>query len=110
MKLKNLKTLSKQNKELFVDVYREVSQNSRFNESEQYIQHGKTTVKMHAITVTLFALNISEKFKIKVNKRELIRGALLHDYFLYDWHERKLSNLHGFRHPKRALREHSNLD
>ncbi len=32
------------------------------------------------------------------------RGALLHDYFLYDWHDPDPSHrLHGFHHPARAL-------
>jgi uncharacterized protein len=34
----------------------------------------------------------------------LIRGALLHDYYLYDWHKKhKGHRLHGFRHPSWAL-------
>ena len=39
---------------------------------------------------------------IRYKKRELIRGALLHDYFLYDWH-RAQKRLHGFTHPSAAL-------
>lgn len=35
----------------------------------------------------------------------MIRGALLHDYFLYDWHEKSDDHrLHGFTHPARALK------
>ncbi len=31
-------------------------------------------------------------------------GALLHDYFLYDWHVPNAeTRLHGLRHPRRAL-------
>lgn len=38
------------------------------------------------------------------HERDLIRGALLHDYFLYDWHiPDPTHRLHGFRHPGRAL-------
>ena len=34
----------------------------------------------------------------------MIRGALLHDYFLYDWHiPDKNHRLHGFIHAKKAL-------
>ena len=44
----------------------------------------------------------------------MIRGALLHDYFLYDWHEKGENHrLHGFYHPKRALlnaRKHFDLN
>ena len=40
-----------------------------------------------------------------MNRRNLVRGALLHDYFLYDWHiSRKDHRWHGFRHAGTALR------
>lgn len=39
---------------------------------------------------------------------QLIRGALLHDYFLYDWHNQLTPHhLHGFFHPGVALRNAS---
>lgn len=41
---------------------------------------------------------------MKINMTSLIRGALLHDYFLYDWHEKnKWHSLHGYTHAARAL-------
>lgn len=103
--MKKLNVLSRENKELFIEIYNEVSTNSRFEECANYMHHGDTSIKKHAITVTLLALNLSEKLNIKVNKRYLIRGALLHDYFLYDWHDMKLKDLHGFHHPTKALKE-----
>lgn len=103
--MNKLKILSEENKELFREIYREVRSNSRFEECGLYMHHGDTSIKKHVITVTLLALNLSEKFNIKVNKRYLIRGALLHDYFLYDWHDKKLKELHGFHHSAQALRE-----
>ena len=37
-----------------------------------------------------------------------MRGALLHDYFLYDWHEKDPEHrLHGFHHPSTALKRAS---
>lgn len=50
---------------------------------------------------------MSEKLHIRCSRRELIRGALLHDYFLYDWHipdDENPHRLHGFYHPGVALR------
>ncbi len=47
---------------------------------------------------------IAEKYRIRVNCHALIRGALLHDYFLYDWHEKDDSHKwHGFYHAGKAL-------
>lgn len=35
----------------------------------------------------------------------MIRGALLHDYFLYDWHDGKRERwIHGFTHPMKAYK------
>jgi len=48
---------------------------------------------------------IAWKLHLNVTYPSLIRGALLHDYFLYDWHERSRDHrLHGFFHPRRALK------
>ena len=104
-KIRELSTLSDENRELFISVYKEISGNPRFKECENYISHGNTTVMTHVISVTLLALNLSEKLKIDVDKRQLIRGALLHDFYLYDWHNKSLGELHGFHHPRHALRE-----
>ena len=45
-----------------------------------------------------------ERMGVRVDRPSLIRGALLHDYFLYDWHDPDPSHrLHGFTHPAAAL-------
>ena len=77
-----------------------------FQKTKEHIQHGNMTVNEHCINVAKTSLMIKEKLHIACNKRDLIRGALLHDYFLYDWHQKDLKNphrLHGFYHPGRAL-------
>ena len=81
-----------------------------FNSTKGYIQHGNMTVNQHCMNVAKYSLAISDKLHIRCNRKELIRGALLHDYFLYDWHDgeaKKPTNLHGFYHPGIALRNAS---
>lgn len=39
-------------------------------------------------TEILVALSILLQLHIEVDTHSLIRGALLHDYFLYDWHKK----------------------
>ena len=71
---------------------------------KQCLQHGKRTVFEHSLAVALMCLTINEFLHLKLNERRLIRGALLHDYFLYDRHVKDKSHrLHGFRHPYFAL-------
>lgn len=79
---------------------------SRFKLTSGFVQHGNTSVMKHCIAVAYVSVIIAKKLHIKVDMKALIRGALLHDYFLYDWHEKLLRNqIHGFTHPKTALQE-----
>ena len=81
-----------------------------FHKTKRHLQHGNVTVNAHVMNVARHSLLISEKLHIPCNRREMIRGALLHDYFLYDWHEPDRKNphrLHGFYHPGTALRNAS---
>ena len=71
----------------------------------QYIQHGHITCYDHSVAVAYYSLRLVNSLRMECDRVSLIRGALLHDYFLYDWHENDKSHrLHGFFHPKTALR------
>ena len=69
------------------------------------LPHHKTvTVYLHSVGVTYTSLRLASSLHLRVDEQALIRGALLHDYFLYDWHDReKWHRLHGFRHPRLAF-------
>lgn len=73
---------------------------------KSFIQHGTTSVFEHTVSVAKYSLLMAialENIGCKIDRRSLVRGALLHDYFLYDWHEKnEYHNLHGFTHPGRA--------
>lgn len=80
-------------------------QKGRFNETKKYIQHGSTSVYQHCLNVASMSVKIADKLPIKINRDALVTGALLHDYFLYDWHDgKKGRRLHGFSHPRLALK------
>lgn len=73
-------------------------------QQKEYIQHGTISVYDHALRVTKTSIKIAKKLNLNVNYESLIRGSLLHDYFLYDWHEKDKSHrLHGFSHAKKAM-------
>jgi uncharacterized protein len=50
------------------------------------------------LSVAEKSLEISRKLHIKVDAESMVKVALLHDYFLYDWHDKNHPKLHGFRH------------
>lgn len=92
-------------KRMIAGQLRELSKVGRMQRSRNFIQHGTTSVYEHSIRVAYYSLWLAEFLHLCRHRRELVRGALLHDYFLYDWHEKDRShNLHGFRHPFTALR------
>lgn len=77
----------------------------RYGLTARYMQHGTVSVRAHCLRVAYISFLIAEYVPLRVNRRDLIRGALLHDYFLYDWHEKDASHRwHGFFHPGKALR------
>lgn len=73
------------------------------------IQHGTTSVFAHVLSVAKHSLMIAHfletKFGVKIDYDSLVRGALLHDYFLYDWHDKTVPGvkIHGFTHPRAAM-------
>ena len=88
----------------------DILKSRNFRRMKEYIQHGDMTVKAHVMDVARYSIAFSEKLHIPCSRKELIRGALLHDYFLYDWHipdEENPHRLHGFYHPGVALRNAS---
>lgn len=84
----------------------DILESENFNSMKAYIQHGNMSVQEHCINVAKMSLRIQNKLGIPCHTDDLVRGALLHDYFLYDWHKADEANphrLHGFFHPARAL-------
>ncbi len=86
----------------------DILNSSNFLKTKGHIQHGDVSVHEHCLNVAKMSLKIKNKFHIKCDEKDLIRGALLHDYFLYDWHHEDKNNphkLHGFYHPGTALKK-----
>lgn len=72
-------------------------------EEKNYMQHGNVSVYEHSLKVCYIAIRIVKTFNLNVDMRALVRGALLHDFFLYDWHVPcKGRKLHAFYHARCA--------
>lgn len=88
---------------------KDILESENFHLIASHVQHGTMSVQEHCINVAETSLRIKEMLHISCNTCDLVRGALLHDYFLYDWHkgDPNCSNkmkLHGFYHPGKALK------
>lgn len=94
--------MTKHDETEFDRLFAEVNKDKKLNQMQAFIQHGQVTTYDHVIDVARMSYRINRKFRIGAREKELVRGALLHDYFLYDWHHWKWP-LHGPYHPKAAL-------
>lgn len=109
MRFVSMKRLSDEHETLFWSIYHTVCHVSRFSDSDKNIQHGTTSVLQHCLHVAYYSCLLVERLSLPVCWEDLIRGALLHDYFLYDWHHYHKTSLlpHGFTHPVTAFRNAS---
>jgi uncharacterized protein len=84
---------------------REVLLHTRYLDQKTFIQHAEISVYDHCLSVCCLAVHFAYRHHWKVDYEALVRGALLHDYFLYDWHKpHKGYGLHGYTHPYTACR------
>ncbi len=78
-----------------------VVRTAKFRRMAAFTQHGDTSTMEHCEAVAYFSLAFARAMRLGLDERSLVRGALLHDYFLYDWHDHAPDRWHGFTHPRR---------
>ena len=87
---------------------REILNHEHMRIERECYQHGVVTTFAHSIRVACLAVWIADRLHLwhRVDLRSLIRAALLHDYFLYDWHAHDggRHRMHGFTHGGTAMR------
>ena len=80
----------------------EILNSEKYLINKKYMQHGDVSIFEHCILVTCRCLELADRSKKKIDRRKLIKAALLHDYFLYDWHvdkDKSGGKKHSYRHP-----------
>lgn len=87
----------------------------RVREMKSFTQHGSVSTFEHCRAVTKLSLGIDRRLHLHSDKKVLITGAMLHDYFLYDWHDkaRPGQRIHGYTHAAAAAknaRRHFDID
>lgn len=95
--------LTRSDREIFHNVLKELTSAPSVQEMKKYIQHSDISTFRHCLRVAKKSLLLARSMNLNVHREELVRGAMLHDYFLYDWHT-KGDNLHGYHHPHIAAK------
>lgn len=76
-----------------------------FKKLDKFVQHGATSTMVHSIDVSYTTYLVCKAYNL--NYKSAARAALLHDFYLYDWHRPARETgafLHGFTHPYRAAK------
>lgn len=89
--------------------FREISSpilhDEEYQKLKKFTAHGRYSVYDHCFRVALYAYSYAKSKNMNIDYQSLIRGCLLHDFYLYDWHHsHEGHSLHGFRHPYFALK------
>lgn len=96
--------LSRKEKSNYVEYTLDLIQSDQVQAMKKFIQHGNTTTFTHSLVVSYYSYWLSLRLPITLDSKSIARGALLHDFYLYDWHiPDKSRKLHGFTHPTLAL-------
>lgn len=97
--------------ETYQSIIEDLWNNEHLHDMKNYIQHRDLNCLEHSLFVSYKSYQVCRRFNC--DEVAVARGALLHDFFLYDWHdERRTEKLHGFAHPEIALenaKAHFNL-
>ena len=66
----------------------DIMRSDNFKSTRNYVQHGTIPVRRHCLDVAQHSLAINRKLRIHCQEKDLVRGALLHDYFIRELHLR----------------------
>ena len=87
----------------FLTIIRPIVKHYNYKSMKKIMHHKKTSAYRHSLKVAYLSYLFVKKHKCNIDLDKLIKGALLHDYYLYDWHiKEKFHKYHGYKHPKIA--------
>ncbi len=103
-KLRNWKNWNKHDSRFVNSVVGDLKKDPTVLRMQEYKQHGKTSTYDHCMAVVKASYKLDRILNTKCDKKALLRGAMLHDLFLYDWHDpTSHQGLHGYHHADKAL-------
>lgn len=84
----------------------DILNHEEYKQLASFTHHRPFTTLEHSLRVAQIAYNWSIRLEgpLHLDTQAITRGALLHDFFLYDWHHMRPDGArwHGFRHPRIA--------
>ena len=99
------KNRKKERKERFDEILEKYISSPDVESMEKFAQHGNTSTLEHCENVAWVSFILNEKLHLNADEKTLVEAAILHDFYLYDWHDGKPERKrHGFDHPDIACK------
>lgn len=99
-----IKGRAKRNLE-FYTIIKDIITHEAVKEMHNYRHHYDTSTFDHCLCVSYLSYLICKK--LKLDYKSAARGAMIHDFFLYDWHiefkPKHRFDFHATSHPRKAL-------
>lgn len=91
-------TIAAEDRERFRKLISQICQNENALRMKGFRQHGSVSTYQHCIRVAWRSFCLNLQLRAGSDECALVRGAFLHDYYLYDWHNAENKG-HATNHP-----------
>lgn len=88
----------------FKNIIKDITENSSVVSLKEHVQHMKGSRYAHCYEVAFYTYVITKK--LGLDYVSATRGAMLHDFYFYDWRNKGVDGqkrFHAYRHPRIAL-------
>lgn len=88
----------------FKEIIKDITENSSVLSLRDHVQHMLGSRYKHCLEVAYYTYIISKK--LGLDYISATRGAMLHDFYFYDWRNKGVEgqkHFHAYRHPRIAL-------
>ena len=89
--------------DLFLSLTGDLLSDDKVRSMAQYRHHGEVSTHRHSVYVSYTVMCMCLQRR-EPQMRSIVRAALLHDFYLYEWYTEKHEENHIWYHPKMALR------
>ena len=96
--------ISKPNIIEFKSIIKDIISNPNIIALKEHVQHASNSRFYHCLYVSYCTYIICKK--LKLDYTSAARGAMLHDFYFYDWRNKNVEGqkkFHAYRHPRIAL-------
>ena len=81
--------LSQTEREQLYAILEQYDHHPKVQEMREFIQRGDVTTYQHCKNVVLVSFWLNRRFHLGADETALAVGGFLHDFYLYDWQDRK---------------------